>query len=224
MISYNEGFPFWDSLSEMQQSEILDYTVIRQYSAGERLDYSPGMYLVNDGSIVAYSSHESGRRRMVLSAGAMEAMFLTPSFLADCRVISLELVVRVNSEVHFIPYERWRKIQEISPAIREFAVDILSIQMSSLAFTLYARMEKDVSKRLSMFLLRTCKRTGDVVIRTSHEELAEQLGTTREAITRNISILKEGGLVETGRNKIRIVNPESLREYVELQSGYELEE
>ena len=224
MISYNEGFPFWDSLSEMQQSEILDHTVIRQYNAGERLDYSPGMYLVNDGSIVAYSSHESGRRRMVLSAGTMEAMFLTPSFLADCRVISLELVVRVNSEVHFIPYERWRKIQEMSPSIREFAVDILSIQMSSLAFTLYARMEKDVSKRLSMFLLRTYKRTTDVVIRTSHEELAEQLGTTREAITRNISILKEGGLVETGRNKIRIVNPESLREYVELQSGYDLEE
>lgn len=224
MISFDQGFPFWGSLSELQQAEILDYTVIRQYDAGEKLDYSPGMYLVNDGSIVAYSSHESGRRRMVLSAGNMEAMLLTPSFLSDCKVISLELVVKENSEVHFIPYERWRVIQEMHPEVREFAMDILSVQMSSLAFTLYARMEKDVSKRLSMFLLRSLKRFNDPVIHTSHEELAEQLGTTREAITRNISVLKDGGLVETGRNKIRIIDPQALRDYVKLQSGYDLEE
>ncbi|MBR7081149.1 MAG: Crp/Fnr family transcriptional regulator [Oscillospiraceae bacterium] len=214
MILYDRGFPFWEALTVLQQAEILDYTIIRQYDAGERLGYNPGVYLVNDGRIAAYSIHENGKRRMVLSAGTLETMLLTPSFLSNCRDISIELIVKENSEIYFIPYEHWRKIQEMHPSIREFSMDALSLQMSSLAFTLYARMEKDISKRLSMFLLRSCERFGDDMIYTSHEELAEQLCTTREAITRNISVLKDCGLVETGRNKIRVVNPEALKQYI----------
>ena len=227
MISLNQAFPFWDNLNELLQAEVLDNTVIREYAAGSVIKNRAGLYMVNDGSIVAYINHENGRRREAFAAHWMECMLLTPKFLADKNTDYLEIVSRENSEICFIPYDAWYRMESICPPVREFSVDLLSNQMSSMAFVFYARMEQNISKRIALFLLRTFDhgkdKTGNT-IRISHEVLAEQIGTTREVVTRNVSILKDEGLVETGREKIRILDPERLREYVNQEMKESQEE
>ena len=227
MVSLSQAFPFWNALSELQQEEILNYTIVRQYEAGEFLEMRAGLYVIGDGGAVAYSSHESGRRRVAFVAQWMESMLLTPQFLRESSRFSLELYAREASEIWFIPYDDWHHVEEWHQEIREFSTALLSGQMSSLTFGLYAQMEKDISKRLALFLLRFYEKdrqhTGTTV-RISHEELAEQIGTTREAVTRNVNVLKNAGFVQTGRGKIRILDPEGLQTYANMQSKDEAEE
>ena len=219
MISLSQAFPFWNSLSDLEQEEVLNCMIIRQYDAGEHLVKRPGLYLVNDGSIVLYSDHESGRRRVSFSAHWMECMLLTPEFLRHCETISVALYAREASEICFIRYEDWYRLSVNHPGISKFSEELLSEQMGRMAFVIYAYMEKDLSRRLAMFLLRYYERnkssTGNTVF-VSHEELAEQIGTGREAVSRNINILKNEGIVQTGRGKIFILDPEALRTYSKL--------
>ena len=51
--------------------------------------------------------------------------------------------------------------------------------------------------------------------RASHEELAVQIGVSRETVSRVLSEFKSKGLIETGYRKIKVVDRESLMEYVE---------
>ncbi len=48
-------------------------------------------------------------------------------------------------------------------------------------------------------------------VRVSQEELAEMVGATREAVNKQLARLREKGLIETGRARVRILRPERLR-------------
>ncbi|HYL81243.1 MAG TPA: Crp/Fnr family transcriptional regulator, partial [Candidatus Acidoferrum sp.] len=48
-------------------------------------------------------------------------------------------------------------------------------------------------------------------IRVSQEALAEMVGASREAVNKQLARLREMGLIETGRGRVRILGPERLR-------------
>jgi len=48
-------------------------------------------------------------------------------------------------------------------------------------------------------------------VRISQEELAEMVGATREAVNKQLSRLRETGLLQTGRGHVRILKPDRLR-------------
>ncbi len=50
-----------------------------------------------------------------------------------------------------------------------------------------------------------------VEVRISQEQLAEMAGATREAVNRQLARLRELGVIETGRGRVRILRPESLQ-------------
>ncbi len=210
-------FPFWHSLSDLQQAEILDCTIIRQYSEGERIKKRQGLYIVNEGGLLVYMLHDNGRKRILLTGSRFEVIVLPLEFLSASDSIALELRAKKDSEIYYIPEESWEIFQERNKEIRRYTSALLSKHLSTVSNNLYQGLE-NVGKQLAMFLLRSYEKEGKTVVEISHEELADLLGTTREVITRNISIFKNLGLVETGRNKILIINPEGMMDYTKQQS------
>lgn len=213
MFLPDQGFPFWGSLSELEQERIRNYTVIRQFNPGEYQDLTAGYYWVYDGDIALLSCHSSGKRRTILEARECETMFLTVPFLRDIAPINPELCARKASEVWFIPRDHWYELLESVEKLKWFTIELLSDQMAAMAIGMGARVEKDISLRLAIYLLRLCNLRRTTSISVSHEEIAEALGTTREAITRNISVLKDSGLVITGRNRISVADMDALRRF-----------
>lgn len=215
MISWDSVFPFWDSLSDLDRDYLLDCTIIRQYSEGEGIKKRHGIYVVSEGELLVYLIHASGRKRVLLQGSESELIVLTLEFLNASENISLELRARVDTEIYFIPYEAWERIADKYAPAQKCVVDHLSKHLFALSNSLYEGME-NIGKQLAMFLLRSYDGSSTkYTVSISHEELAEQLGTTREVITRNISILKQLNLLEAGRNKIQVINPEGLQEFVE---------
>jgi CRP/FNR family transcriptional regulator, anaerobic regulatory protein len=50
------------------------------------------------------------------------------------------------------------------------------------------------------------------VLRTTHQQLAEELGTVREMVTRLLKGFAEQGLVSLGREQVEILDARGLRE------------
>ena len=217
MIMWETVFPFWNSLSELQRSEILDSSVIRQYGEGEIIKKRQGLYIVNEGGILVYVIHVSGRKRVLLTGNRFEVILLTKEFLSASNETSLEVRAAKDSEIYFIPEESLILLENEIPAMRRYVVDALSKHMNALTTNLYEGLE-NIGKQLAMFLLRiVSKHGGKPTIEISHEEIAERLGTTREVITRNIRVLKDLGLVETGRNRINIKDVEGINDFIKQQ-------
>ncbi len=65
-------------------------------------------------------------------------------------------------------------------------------------------------------LLRLAEESGPVVDGYTHQELAEMLGTYRETTTQTLNDFKAQGLIEIGRKRIELKDPEGLLEVAEL--------
>lgn len=80
-----------------------------------------------------------------------------------------------------------------------------------------ARASDNLTERLARLLIELAakfRRHGAPVHRVelpvTHDELAAWVGSTREAASRSLSVMRKAGLIETGRNKITLCDPHAL--------------
>jgi CRP/FNR family transcriptional regulator len=98
---------------------------------------------------------------------------------------------------------------ESAPAFRRFVFANLGGRIADVI----ARMEevafRPVERRLAAFLLARADRDG--TIRVTHQEIAVELGTAREVVSRHLKRLESSGLVELGRSTVQVCKPVELR-------------
>ena len=77
-----------------------------------------------------------------------------------------------------------------------------------------ARLEdiafKTVAGRLASLLLRLMKEQGTTIRGVTHQNLADDIGTHRETATQTLTKFRTMGLLDTGRKRIEILDPEGL--------------
>jgi CRP/FNR family transcriptional regulator, cyclic AMP receptor protein len=83
-----------------------------------------------------------------------------------------------------------------------------------------ARLEdmafKGIPARLASLLLRlSADQDSDSITGLTHQDLAETIGTYRETATQVLNDLKADGLIEIGRKRITILDPDRLRDIAE---------
>ncbi len=78
-----------------------------------------------------------------------------------------------------------------------------------------ARLEdlafKTVAGRLASLLLRLMKEQGTTIRGLTHQNLADDIGTHRETATQTLTKFRAMGLLDTGRKRIEILDPEGLQ-------------
>ncbi len=75
---------------------------------------------------------------------------------------------------------------------------------------------KGIPARLASLLLRLSEeQESNEIIGLTHQDLAESVGTYRETATQVLNDLKSSGLIEIGRKRITILDPEGLEEVAE---------
>jgi len=93
-----------------------------------------------------------------------------------------------------------------SPPFRTVVFQFLSIRMAHLMALIDDVVFRRLDQRLAAQLL-----VHNGPIRVTHQMLADELGTTREVVSRTLEGLKERGLVRLGRKHIEVVDRSALR-------------
>ena len=88
--------------------------------------------------------------------------------------------------------------------------------MVQTAQTAIANARAHINRRLARWILMAHDRVGGETLPLTHEFLALMLGVRRPGVTVALQSLKRQKLIETGRNKILVLN----REGIEKLAGY----
>jgi len=98
---------------------------------------------------------------------------------------------------------------ESAPAFRRFVFANLGGRIAEVI----ARMEevtfRPIEHRLADFLLSRADERG--MIQATHQEIAVELGTAREVVSRHLKRMESSGLVELGRSTVQVRKLEELR-------------
>jgi CRP/FNR family transcriptional regulator len=211
--------PIFSALGEAELRELMSACQTRNVHAGAQIftrdDAADRFYVILGGKVKLYKLSPKGDEQILHLYGpsgtfgeaAMWAGINYPAY-AEALTDTTLLVVRseiLKRAIAGRPELAFGMLAGMSLKLREFNQLIEQLSL------------REVPARLAGILLDLSREAGRTTIRLhqSKRELASQIGTVAETLSRSLKKLKEAGLIEVHGSRITILDPEGLRELME---------
>jgi CRP/FNR family transcriptional regulator len=203
------AFSFFDRLTPAGRERMLAASVRRSYRRGtlvlEQNAPCPALLLVQRGQLRVYRSSPSGREITLYRVWPGDACVISMSAVLSESPYPAQVDAPVESDVIAVPAAVFRALFAAERAVQELVLGGLSTVVSDM-MTLVAEVAfRRMDERLARFLLDASARSSGAVA-LSHEEVAGQLGTAREVVTRLLENLEDEGAISLERRQIRVLD------------------
>jgi len=118
----------------------------------------------------------------------------------------IKAIVEEDSEVIALPTRFIDEWMLEFPTWKNFIMNSYSIRFKELLGTIDDIAFSKIDDRLVKYLTKKSKLTSQHLIQTTHQQIANDLHTSREAISRLLKKMEKMGYIKLGRNKITIVD------------------
>lgn len=172
------------------------------FRLGDRCD---GFGFVIDGRVKVSVSSESGREMVLYRVRPGESCTVTVSCLINNNPYPAVGIAEEDLVAVSIPQALFNDLVERSPVFRQFVLEVFSTRVNHLMELINEVAFNKLDQRLASRLLEL----GPVVTMT-HQEIAGELGTSREIVSRLLENFADQGLVSLGRKRIEIADASML--------------
>lgn len=123
---------------------------------------------------------------------------------------SITAVTEIDTEILLIPAEKIGKWKDEFPRFNQLFFDLYHMRYLDLLETVNQLIFNSLDERLINYLLKEAQITGSNTIRLKHHQIARDLGTAREVISRTLKKLeKENKILQTSKG-IKILDASDL--------------
>ena len=205
------SYPAFASLPPERLEGLLHELVAMRFPAGALVfaEQQPcqGFPLFVGGSLKVVKQASSGRELMLYRVQPGGSCIITSSCLLGHTDYNARGIAETDLTLRLIPVGTfWRLMAEHVP-FRDFVFNLLAERISDLM----QLVEEVAFARLDQRLARLLLEHGDDVLRVTHQQLADELGSVREIVSRLLKGFAGQGLVALGREHLTIVNRCELR-------------
>jgi len=173
--------------------------------------------LIGSGKIRIYVAGETGREFTLYHVAAGEFCPVNiQSACADAGVVAYA-VAQKSLEAVIIPAARFRRWVEDHPETRQYLFESTFDRFVNLIGRIREITTRKINERLVDFMLREFQKSERKrpVIKMTHENIAVELGTVREVVSRRLQELESAGAIELQRGRISLLDEELLRQTLE---------
>jgi CRP/FNR family transcriptional regulator, anaerobic regulatory protein len=172
---------------------------------GDQVD---AIALLISGVVRVYKIGETGREITLYRFGNGESCILTANAILSRKSFPAIATVEREAEAVMIPADVFRDWVKRHDPWREFVFDLLSERLSTVMAVVDEVVFQRMDRRVAALLLS--KSGSQHPIRITHQEIAAELGSSREVISRILENFAQQGLLESGRGTIEILDVEEL--------------
>lgn len=215
--------PLFGELSEQELHALAHRTVKQFVRAGQTIfsegDPCQGFYVIESGEVKVYKSSPSGREQVLTVDGAGSSVAEIPVF--DGGAYPASGVATVDTALLFLSKRDFRSLVLEHPEVGLKVLKNVGGRLRRLVALIEELSFTTVRARLVMMLVRLARTEGihtgrgtEITI-PSNQEIASQIGTVRELVSRNLSRLQAEGLIRLDGKKVVIPEPAALCEAVD---------
>ena len=204
--------PIFSELTETELGFLAQRAVPRQYAPGEVVfaEGQPcaGLYVVERGHIRIFKTSPGGREQVLTIDGPGSSVAEVPVFDGGNYPASGAAVD--SALLLFVSKQDFQALCLAHPQVTLKVLRVVGARLRRLVEIIEELSFTTVRHRLASFLVRLARQEGkrtpagiEILLPASHQELAAQIGTVRELVSRNLSRFQaEGLLIVEGRNVI----------------------
>ncbi len=209
----------FSNLSSPELQLLAARTARKFFHTGESLFYEgeacKGLHIISQGRVRIYKASASGREQVLGVNGPGESVAEVPVF--DGGPYPASVIALEDTEVAFISRKDFHDYCLEHPEVALKVLAFVGARLRGLVNIIEELSFTTIRQRLVAMLVRLAQSEGkrsargiEVLLPGSHQELANQLGTVRELISRNLMRLQAEGLLEVDARQIVIKDAKGL--------------
>ncbi len=214
----------FSGLTESELSFLAQRAVPRRYTPGQLVfsegEPCSGLYVVESGHVRIFKSSASGREQVLNIDGPGSSVAELPVFDGGNYPASVTAVDEAT--LLFVSKQDFQSLCLTHPQVALKVLRVVGARLRRLVGIIEELSFTTVRHRLASFLLRLAQREGkrvaagtEITLPASNQELASQIGTVRELVSRNLSRLQAEGLIHMDERSVVIADLKALE--AELQ-------
>jgi CRP/FNR family transcriptional regulator len=209
------SFPELGELEEEYRGELIGSTQFKRLRGGD-IAYRQGQdchayVMCIEGQTRVFKTSESGREILLYQVGPGETCVLTTSCLMAGSAFPAESTAETDVLLAALPASTFNRLMGASPRFRKFVLDNYGDLLSSLIMLVDEVAFASLDLRLARRLLAEANEQG--VVAKTHQQLALDLGSVREVISRYLAEWERMGWVHASRGSIEVRNRSALAAY-----------
>ncbi|OUR99099.1 hypothetical protein A9Q81_10980 [Gammaproteobacteria bacterium 42_54_T18] len=168
-----------------------------------------GAYLIKSGTLKVYTLDLNGNEKPIYNVSSGELCIFSVNCIFNKMLYPAWVRNETeNTHIMSIPTQTFQELYEQELWVRDYLVNSLSHRIFELMSSIEEVTTQDVGQRINSYLVRACPSNG--VLKIGHQDIARQLGTAREVVSRHLKSLEKLGFIELSRMKIKVLSPKSL--------------
>ncbi|HOZ87689.1 MAG TPA: Crp/Fnr family transcriptional regulator [Bacteroidia bacterium] len=191
-------------------SEVLAFSVIKTFSAnielvreGQFVKYIP---IVLNGLVKVYTQFEE-KELLLYYIEPEQSCIMSFSSCINNDKSKIFAITEEESTVLLIPSDKITKWVIEFPAINLLFYQQYDLRYSELVDTIHQMLYHKLDKRLLDYLSEKVSVTGKNPIKISHKEIANDLGTAREVVSRLVKKLEKQNILKQYHDSIELSKP-----------------
>ena len=202
------ALPFWKDLSEGERSAVQGCAQIRTYGQGE-LIYAKdqaclGLIRVLSGAVRTFMLSEEGREIQLYRIEAGDMDVLSAACVMNEITFETQMVADRDTELLVVPATCLSRFKQTNVFVRCFLFEKLGQRFSDVMHGMQTLLFTRVDQRLAASLLRLSQGAGAVA--ATHEQLARDISSSREVVSRTLKELERQGLIRLGRGRVTLTD------------------
>lgn len=214
----SEALPFLQNASPQVIRNFKENAYYAKIPSGREIfvegDEVDGIALMMSGVVRVYKLGETGREITLYRFGEGESCVITANAILHQQDFPAIAIVEQDAEAVMIPakvfgdwvrhYEPWR----------DFVFNLVSERLASVMEIVDEVAFHRMDRRVATFLLERSQYQNPIHI--THQEIANEIGSSREVISRLLEDFAVRGIVKLSRGIIEILDIEGLKTYLSL--------
>jgi CRP/FNR family transcriptional regulator, anaerobic regulatory protein len=183
--------------------------VQKSFNAGDVImrtgQYIKSTALVLEGQIKIYRENADGGEFLMYYLGPGQACAV--SMICAIQSQTSEIMARAeeNTEVLMIPIQLMDDLMNKYKSWYQFVIQTYRSRFDELLMVVDNIAFRNMDERLEFYLKRHAEKTGKKQMEVSHQQIADDLNSSREVISRLLKKMEQRNLVKLHRNMIELI-------------------
>ena len=170
-----------------------------------------GMVKVISGKIRVYIMSDEGREINLFEIKSNECCVISASYIINKNNFKTNIIAEEDTDIIIINNKILKDIIKDNIHVRCLVYELMNNKMSMILTLMQNMLFNDLTKRLSDFLIKIYERDNDTEIKITQEDIAKNIGSSREGVSRMLKKFEKEDLIVLSRKKIILKNINKLK-------------
>lgn len=208
------AFPFWDELDTPERERLSSSTALRSFPRGAHIHNGStdciGVLFVVSGSLRAFMLAENGREISLFHVEEGESCVLSASCILPLITFDIFIDTRTDADLLVVAPAVFSSLMHENAHVEAYAYRQTAERFSDVMWVFHQVLFVSFDKRLAAYLLEETPLTNPRVLERTHENIAKDMGSAREVVSRMLKYFEQEGVVELSRGSITLLDEKRL--------------